>query len=401
MFFEILIAIFLGILFGTITGLIPGIHNNLIAGTLFSLIGYFSKIPLEIISIFILSMGLTHTFISFIPSLLLGVASSDTALSILPGQKLLKLGDARLAIFLSGIGSFIAVFSSLLLVPIFFLYLETFYNLVKDYIGFGLLAITIILILQEKGFKKNFWASLIVLFSSTLGLLTLNSYILVEPLLVLFSGLFGGAQIVSSFVLKVSKIPKQKKEIKYPKIREYIKPTILGTISASFCAIFPGIGNSQAGTLSSIFVKDLDTKNFLVILSIINTVNFMLSFVTFYILNRARNGSLIVVSSLIDISKQDLILFMTCMVFTSFIVFPIMIFLGSKAIIFIEKINIFYLNLSVLIFLLLLVFYISSIFGVLVFICASFLGCFCIFLEIRRVHLMSVLIIPIILNLIF
>ena len=128
----------------------------------------------------------------------------------------------------------------------------------------------------------------------------------------------------------------------------------------------------------------------------------MLSFVTLYILDRARNGSLIIISNiLVDISKQDILLFFTCMVLVGILVFPLTIFLGSKIINFIEKINFFYLNLSILIFLSLLIFFISSYIGILVFVCASFLGAFCILLGIRRVHLMAVLIIPIILNFLF
>ena len=67
MLIEILISTFIGIFAGTITGLLPGIHINLVGTILVSLSAtFFSLInPLYLIS-FIASMAITHTFIDFI-----------------------------------------------------------------------------------------------------------------------------------------------------------------------------------------------------------------------------------------------------------------------------------------------------------------------------------------------
>ena len=399
-FIGIVVALMLGILAGTFTGLIPGIHNNLIITLVLSVIGAFSSLPFELVALFIISMGLTHTFISFIPSLLLGVPTPDTALSVLPGHRLVMNGEAKTALFLSGLGSFLALFSSFLLIPVFFVGLEFIYNNLSSYVAFGLLFIVLFLILQESSLKKKLWALIIVLFSTSLGMIALNSYVLVQPLLILFTGLFGGAQAISSLFEKTTSLPTQKDELSCPPPKNVLSSTLIGTFCSSICAVFPGIGNAQAGTFGALVKRKASSYDFIILLSVINTVNFMLSFVTFYVLGRTRNGSLVAISNILgEVSFSLLVLFLLSMLFVGCISFPLMVFLGNKLLSVLKKINVLYLNSGILIFLILLCFYISSYIGVLVFICATSLGLLCINLNVRRVHLMAVLIIPVALNL--
>ena len=93
MFLQILLAIILGCIAGTFTGIIPGIHVNLLSLIILSFSTYLLGIttPL-IIAVFIISIALTHTFVNAIPSIYLGAPDSDTALSVLPGHKLLLKG---------------------------------------------------------------------------------------------------------------------------------------------------------------------------------------------------------------------------------------------------------------------------------------------------------------------
>ena len=87
MLVEILIAILLGVTAGTLTGLTPGIHINLIGVLLVSLsLTSFSQMDPTILILFIVAMSITHTFIDFIPSIFLGCPDTDTELSILPGM---------------------------------------------------------------------------------------------------------------------------------------------------------------------------------------------------------------------------------------------------------------------------------------------------------------------------
>ena len=62
-------------------------------------------------------MGITHTFLDFIPSIFLGVPEAETALSILPGHKMVLKGYAFEAIKFTTIGSFLSVIVTLFLFP--------------------------------------------------------------------------------------------------------------------------------------------------------------------------------------------------------------------------------------------------------------------------------------------
>ena len=116
MLIEILIVILFGCIAGTITGLIPGVHINLVAVSIFALSPFLLKFtsPL-ILSIFIVSMSITHTFTDFIPSCFLGAPESETALSVLPAHRLLLKGRAYEAIFLTVVGSLFSIIINYLL----------------------------------------------------------------------------------------------------------------------------------------------------------------------------------------------------------------------------------------------------------------------------------------------
>ena len=125
----IILSIIMGIIAGTFTGLIPGVHINLISSILITnsifLLTIFNQ---NYLVIFILSMSTTHTFLDFIPSILFGIPDSDTSLSILPTQQMVINGDAYKAIVLSSIGSFCGIIFTLIIIPIFLLFLKKMYD---------------------------------------------------------------------------------------------------------------------------------------------------------------------------------------------------------------------------------------------------------------------------------
>lgn len=80
---ELVIACFIGILIGTATGMIPGIHVNTAGAILFAastfLLTFLSP---EFLCVLMVAMSIAHALIEFIPSMLLGVPQEGTATSI-------------------------------------------------------------------------------------------------------------------------------------------------------------------------------------------------------------------------------------------------------------------------------------------------------------------------------
>lgn len=398
---HLIFPIIFGIIFGTITGLIPGLHINMIASliivNLTSLLKYLNKIE---ISILILAMAITHTFLDFIPSIIFGVPSEDTALSVLPAHRLTLQGKAYQALFLSSIGSLASLIFLIMLGPIFFLTISSIYPLFQKITPYILLITIIILILSEKTKSKIFWAIIISLFASGLGIIALNSPHAKQPLLILFSGIFGISTLIYSLQSN-EKIPKQELTIEFKPTKDFFKSILVGGLSASFCSITPGIGNSQAATLSTLFFKKINTDLFIIVLGIINTTNFILSILTFYLISRARNGAIIAISQIqSSITPEELILFLTITIIVSITAFFLTLKLGKILIKIFSKINQQKINILIITTLIITIVFITNFFSTILLIASISLGLLCIHLNVKKVHLMNVLIIPIVINLI-
>src|SRR5881296_1776164 len=110
---ELIIFSLLGIGIGIVTGLIPGLHvNNIIPIILSS--SFFVSDPLSL-SVLIISISVTQTFIQFIPSIFLGAPEEGTSLSVLPGHRLLFEGNGYEAIKLTVLGGMGSLLLTMLL----------------------------------------------------------------------------------------------------------------------------------------------------------------------------------------------------------------------------------------------------------------------------------------------
>lgn len=127
MIIELIIALILGITAGTLTGLIPGVHINLVSLLLLisspALLVYFPTLALVV---FIVSMSVTHTLIDFIPSIFLGCPNEDTSLAVLPGHKFLQQGRGYEAVVLALIGGITGIIIILAITPLFIILLPFF-----------------------------------------------------------------------------------------------------------------------------------------------------------------------------------------------------------------------------------------------------------------------------------
>ena len=92
MFLELLAFILVGIGFGTLTGLVPGIHPNTVFALLLTSAATLQAIGPIYMAVFIVSVAISNTFTDFIPSIIFGAPDPATALSVLPGHRMLLAG---------------------------------------------------------------------------------------------------------------------------------------------------------------------------------------------------------------------------------------------------------------------------------------------------------------------
>ncbi len=395
---DLILAVLLGILAGTVTGLIPGLHTNtialIVAGASTTMLSVFSPLA---VGGFLLSMVVVHSFIDFIPSVFLGAPEDATVLSILPGHELLMKGRGYRALKLTIFGGIGTFFLSLFLIPIVFLFLENSYTLLSKIIAPILIIFSILFILQEKSFKKIFWASVIFLLAGILGILTLNQLSIKQPLFPLLSGLFGTSTLLLSLFNK-QKIPEQKltehiKFISKRRFSDYFK----AAISSLFVSVLPAIGAAQAAVISRAFTKFKDNEDFLVVLGGINTAAALFTLTTLYLLGKARTGVIAALKNIIELTFSDYIILLgVCFISMSFGVI-LAIKIGRFVAKNITKINYHKISFGVIVFISLLVLAFSNGIGVLILIIATSIGLLAPLAGVRRIHLMSCLVVPVVL----
>lgn len=399
MFLEFLIASLLGILAGIFTGLTPGIHINLVSLLVVSSAAYLTNIfSFASLGVFIISMAITHTFLDTLPAIFLGAPESETALSVLPGHKLLLKGMGYEAVKLTIIGSLMSLLAALFLFPLFIFLVPRIYGGIQVYIGYFLIVIMAYMIFIEKGADKKFWSFAVFMLSGILGLIVLTLPNLGQPLFPLLSGLFGISMLIVSLMQK-AEIPKQNitDQIKIPK-KESIKAIGAATLTGSFVSFFPGLGPAQAAVIGSQIVGSLENYAFLILIGGINTVNMAVSLVSMYTIEKARNGAVLAIMELLpSISMKILLLFIAATLFAGGIATFLALYLSKIFIKIVEKVNYSMLCISVILFVTALVFYFSSWIGLLILLVSTAVGIIPNVVNVKRSHSMGCLILPVIL----
>ena len=395
LFFSIIVGISLGI----ITGLIPGIHINLVSVILFSVFSFkmgfadysFSMNPLSLACVMI-AMSTTHTILDFIPSIFLGAPSEATALSVLPGHRMLLRGEALKAIYSTIVGISFSLIIGVLLLPIMIPLLSLSFNMLKGLTPIILIVMSLLVIINHKSRNQRFWALVIFLFSGTLGVFGLKMPNLNQPLLPLFSGLFGISTLLRSLSSNAV-VPEQKL---YFELKTNIKPSFVGFLLGMLTAIFPALTSSQVAMLSLLFFKRIKESDFLNVLGAVNMSNLLLTIVGLLVVGKARSGVLVVMSKFISINLHLLLVLACVVLITSGLSILIAIKVSTLLCKFITRINYGLLSILIILVLFCVTFVVSGFIGVLVLVVSSFIGLLAHSLGVRKVVCMGSLIMPII-----
>ena len=399
MFFGILVAIVLGCLMGVITGIIPGLHINLVAIILFSisplLLGYTNVIA---VASFIIAMSITHTFTDFISATYLGAPADDTALAVLPAHRLLLKGMGHEAVKLTVIGSLLCLILTIVLSPLLVISVPFIFSYLKNYVGWILLAVVLFMIVREPTLDKRFWAFAVVLLSGVLGLIVLNTPNLKEPLLPMLSGLFGVSVLLLSLSHKTVLPIQRTTEMIKVKSKNLLKALGSSVFSGSLVSIFPGLGPAQAAVVAGQITGKMEVFSYLILVGGINTVSMILSLITLFTIEKARNGSIIVVQQLLEkIDVNALILFLAVALIAGAIATFLTLYVSRIFSSVMNRMNYSALSILIIIFIFAMVSYFSGFVGLLILIVATFIGLIPNIVEVSRSNSMACLLLPIIL----
>ena len=395
MFIEIMLVLALGVIIGIVTGLTPGIHVNLVATTLFALspllLNHFEPLSL---AVFIISLSVVHSFLDTIPSIYLGAPENENALSVLPGQKMLLKGQGYQAVKITILGTYIGMIVAIILIPLFMFSAQTIFTFLKPYLVYLLILLMMYMILKD---KQRFWNFLLFMISGTLGVIVFSIPNLNEPLFPMLSGLFGVSGLMISY-FENTKIPEQQIDKKINlKTKDLVKAIFGSSIAVFLIQFFPGLGPAQGAVISNQIVKDVKDKGYLALVGAMGTMSVVFSLVTFYTLGKAKDGTIVVISKLLDIDFNSFLILVIVFLFAG----SVSVFLTLKlAKIFsklIVKVNYKLLVISIILFIFCMSLFLNGWIGIIVLTTAATIGLIATLKGIGRNHAMGCLILPVIL----
>lgn len=395
MLIQLILAMLLGTIAGTITGITPGVHVNLVSIILISiapfLLNYTTPIMLVI---FLSSMSVIHTFTNTIPAIYLGAPEEGTALSVLPGHRMLIEGKGYEAVTLTIIGSLLGLVFVILLIPLLLIFVPKVYSAIKSYMAIILIVSSIILILKES--KSKLWAFIVFFLSGILGIITL-SLNLEQALLPLLSGLFGTSGLILS-LKENTKIPEQLITKTEVKLKELFKSISSGIMASSICGLLPGVGSAQAAIIASSTSKRWTTKSWLILVGSIDTIVTIMGFIALYTIDKARNGPVVAMSQILgSFSLDNFILIIATTLIVAGISVIITLQIAKVASKIITKVNYSKLCLAIILLIIILVTVLSGPLGLLILTVSTFVGMIAPLKSIGRNHAMGCLILPVIL----
>ena len=394
---ETILAVLLGIAVGTITGLVPGLHvNTLLALLLTTPLATLPKQLQGELALGIVALCVTHSFVGFIPSTLLGIPTEDKALAVLPGHRFAKKGLALYAIRLTVIGGFSALLFSVAFVPLLGKLLEQTFEYFLPFTPFALAGILASMVLREKTIEKKAMTLAVVVLSGLSGVALLNNSLFSNNLFVFVTGFF----TVPGLLLSVSQknaLPKQKETAKKMRLGKAAKAGFLSGIASCFTVFLPAIGPNEAILASTKLGKKPSATQYLLLSGGVSTANFVTSFAALFMIGKTRTGAAVFLKQTLPLTGENFLLVIAAIITAGGLAGLITDSLAKTAVKKFEKTDYALLSKLTLGFVLLLVFFLSGPIGFIALAPVSCIGLLAVSCKVNRSTCMAFLIVPAIL----
>jgi putative membrane protein len=394
---EILLGAGIGILLGTISGVIPGVHANTLAGVLLS----FQVVLLTLFGPLVLAGAMfaaliTHTFVDAVPSTFLGIPDADTSLAVLPAHALCLEGNGEEAVRIAALGSACAMVIAVPFSVVCYFLLPALQPYFDWWIGILLVASVGYLIVTS---ESPGWGLALFLVSGILGIFALHYSFLSwhtlpgggAILMPLLTGLFGISVLITA---SQGMLPEQHFRGIRMEGKIIMKYSLLGTIAGVAVGWLPGLSTASAnGVLASLIGYDKDRRAYILATNAANTANAFIGLAALFALSRMRNGVMVALSEIPLPTMSEMTVVGVLAAVAGYI---ITIALSRTAGRF-NGIDGKLLNHSVIAFVIVLSIILTGPFGVAVLILATALGLVPWLVNVPRVYCMGVIMVPVML----
>jgi putative membrane protein len=394
---EVLLLILAGVLLGTFTGMVPGIHVNTVVIAILTLLPvlllHFS--PFGVVAL-IVAMSVVHTFVDYIPSILIGAPQEDSVLATLPGHRMLMEGRGYEAIRLTVLGGFGAIIVSCITLPAGMVILPFLYDLTKTVMPYLLIIVLAYMVYSERTPKKMLYSLAIIGLSGVLGVLVLGGNIL-PPKYSLFptlTGLFGISTLLAS-LRQETIVPPQTLDFDDSKYRQSIAA---GSVAGALTGLLPGIGSSQSALLVQNAFKDKSEREFLVAIGGVNTSDAIYSIFALYLIGNPRSGASIAVEKILkEFTIHDFLAIVAVVLIITPLATGITLTLAKASVKRLANLDYPKFSKYVLYFLFAFILVMTGPRGILIAATATAIGLAAAITGVKRSHCMAVLVIPTIL----
>jgi len=412
-----------GVLLGTFTGLVPGIHPNNVA-LIFLAVSpmiisklYFlnALVPFETVLILvaatIIAASVAHTFLSFIPAAFIGAPEGDTALCVLPAHRLLLEGRAYEATVISAIGSFGAViYSFVFFMPFYFIFAGPLhlYEVIQDYLLYILIGISLLLILTEsfserlEAYQAVLLSSFVFILSGVFGYIVLNMPVSTSMLFPALTGLFGLSTLLYS-LFYTPEIPEQTIEEPVTEKSDIVKSVLSGSTCGALVSFLPGVTSAHATVMAMLARRNREPEQVIMTLSGVNTSNVIFCMATLFLILRARSGATMAINRILPVQQWSevvpplaLIYLLIAVLIAASVSFFVTKYMGMQFSRLFVKIPYRKMLSGIVIFLAVFVFLLNDAIGLLVLAVGTCIGLIPIYFGVRRSNCMGVLLGPII-----
>ncbi|QSG05226.1 tripartite tricarboxylate transporter permease [Halapricum desulfuricans] len=387
-----------GICLGTISGLTPGLHANTFALLLASLASAVPGPP-QYVAAAMLAAGVVHTFLDIVPSLALGVPDPAMAATALPGHRLVLEGRGREALRLSALGSGLAVLAAVPLAIPLTRGMRAGMPWLEAHLSVVLTAVVAVLIMSEPDRAARIGAALAFAVSAALGFaaldLTVGGVVPVgNTLAPLFSGLFGAPILLDS--IGGAGVPPQDEPVVLTTRWLVVGLAVMGALAGAVVGFLPGVSSAIAATMVLLAIpRSRGARGFVVATSGVNTATAIFALVAFVTFGSTRTGVVVAVESVH--APQSLALWLLAIALASLAGFALVILVGDRYLRVVGRLDNTRLSIGVLGLLVVLLWLLSGVVGLGVFLAATVIGLLPPRVGARRVSLMGVLLGPLIL----
>ncbi len=384
---EYLLIAVLGVLAGSFTGLIPGIHPNTV---IFMILPFYLEYSPDfyLFSSFVLGMSVSHTFLNFLPAILLGIPEAENALSSLPGSRLALEGRALEAFHATVYGGAYSLFFTALILPIVFLVIDTSYGVLEKLIPYLLTAGFVFLTLRGTPVVPRV---LTVLSAGFLGFMVFGSSLNQNYVLVpVFAGLFAVPQIIRAVTREID-IPEQDRF--YSRRNLDWKGGAAGSVSGLIAGLLPGLGPAASSLFLSPWINS--KKKFLASMGGVNTADILVSFLAVFLIGNPRSGAAVALNSVKELSRSEILFASAIGVFCAGITIPWAVAVAPHYTDFFTRLPVRKLMIGILLFLIAVTVFLVGLPGVLVLFASSAIGFSATIYE-TRILTMAVLVVPVI-----